>query len=562
MNILPKARKSFYISMKWIKSNWHILVVLIAGVLASRTLLFQSGYFNMHDDLQMMRQLEMEKCFLDGQIPCRWVPDMGYGFGFPLFNFYPPLPYLTGEIFRLIDFSFVWTVKLTFALSIIGSGIGMYFLAKEFFGKLGGIVSAIFYVFAPYHAVDVYVRGAMNESWALLFFPLILLFSYRFSLIPLALSWAGLLLSHNLMAMIFAPVFAGWCIIWIYRSKKWLFSIYHLALSGLFALGLSAFFTLPAIFEQRLVHVDTLVKGYYEYIAHFADTNQILFSRFWGYGPSIWGEADGMPFQIGHIHWILSIVIGILAYINRKRVSPYIICTIYYLLAVGWFTLFMIHSRSTPIWQLFPPLKFVQFPWRFLTLSTLAFSFLAGAAVLFLQKLSTKYYVHITAIMAIGLIAFNWNYFLPLGGKMGPLTDQEKFRAAAWDLQRTAGIFDYLPKGAIENPKEGQSVLAEVTSGKATLTEMKQGTDWAQFEAKVADNKAQVRINIFDFSNWKITLNGDKIKSYIPEEEKWGRMYVDLPAGEHSVSLSLSDTPIRTVSNLISVATWFLLLFL
>src|SRR3972149_11191211 len=70
--------------------------VLILSILAGRHL-FTPGYFNMHDDLQMMRQLEMEKCILDGQIPCRWVPDMGYGFGFPLFNFYPPLPYLVGQ---------------------------------------------------------------------------------------------------------------------------------------------------------------------------------------------------------------------------------------------------------------------------------------------------------------------------------------------------------------------------------------------------------------------------------------------------------------------------------
>jgi hypothetical protein len=36
----------------------------------------------------------------------------------------------------------------------------MYLLGKEFFKKWGGVVSAIFYVWAPYHSVDVYVRAA------------------------------------------------------------------------------------------------------------------------------------------------------------------------------------------------------------------------------------------------------------------------------------------------------------------------------------------------------------------------------------------------------------------
>src|SRR3989344_2615259 len=130
-----------------------LFIILAASLLASRDL-FKSGYFPMHDDLQMMRQLEMEKCFLDGQIPCRWVPDMGYGFGFPLFNFYPPLPYLIGELFRVFGFSFVDSVKLAFAGSFAVSGLAMYFLSKEFYGRLGAVLSSIFYIWAPYHAVD------------------------------------------------------------------------------------------------------------------------------------------------------------------------------------------------------------------------------------------------------------------------------------------------------------------------------------------------------------------------------------------------------------------------
>jgi len=157
---------------------WPLVLVIGLGLLAGRGLI-GTGYLNMHDDLQMMRQLQMEKCFLDGQIPCRWVPDMGYGFGYPLFNFYPPLPYLVGEGIRLMGFAFTETVKILFISSFLVSGVTMYFLAKEFYGRFGGVVSSAFYVWAPYHAVDVYVRGAMNEAWALMWFPLILWAGYK-----------------------------------------------------------------------------------------------------------------------------------------------------------------------------------------------------------------------------------------------------------------------------------------------------------------------------------------------------------------------------------------------
>ncbi len=553
--------------MKKNKLLFPIFIVIFAALLAGRTLL-TSGYFKMHDDLQMMRQLEMEKCFLDLQIPCRWIPDMGYGFGFPLFNYYPPLPYLVGELFRVVGFSFVDTAKLVFLISFIFSVVAMYFFSKEFFGKVGGVLSSVFYIWAPYHAVDVYVRGAMNEAWAFIWFPLILLFGYklitvhrsRFTIL-LALSWTGLFLSHNLMVLIFTPIFVIWCLFWLWRFKNLVSSIKYLVSSSLLTLGLTAFFTLPAILEQKYVQVDTLINGYYEYIAHFATLNQLFISRFWGYGASVWMENDGMPFQIGHVHWILSLIILIVLVVLflRKKLNPKLhttYCILLFFILVGWFAAFMAHSRSTFIWQLVPALKFVQFPWRFLTLVTFSFSFIVGSLVLLVPK---KFIYLVVGILSIGLIIFNWNYFLPDGGKMGPLTDKEKFSGAAWDLQRTAGIFDYLPKTAKENPREGQSVLAEVIVGKGEITNPQEGTDWVKF-LTTSNQPLTVRINIFDFPNWKAFVDEKEVETTIPETERWGRMYLTIPEGTHEVYLKLYNTPLRNVSNIISLTAWLGLL--
>jgi hypothetical protein len=545
---------------------WAILIVLAAAILAGRTL-FTPGYFNMHDDLQMMRQLEIEKCFKDLQIPCRWIPDMGYGYGFPLFNYYPPLPYLVGEIFRLVGFAFTDTAKLLFALSFMASGIAMYLLAKEFFGRVGGVISAIFYIWAPYHAVDVYVRGAMNEAWALIWFPLILWTGYKAIknkeirwLILLALSWVGLLLSHNLMVLIFTPIFGVWMLIFLWKEKAWS-RIPHLIVSGLLAFGLAAFFTLPAILETKYVHVETLVAGYFEYFVHFVSLYQLLISRFWGYGPSTWELNDQMSFQVGHIHWILSLLIGILWFVviirKKKDVLNYPLFIIPFMLAVGWFAAFMTHGRSDPIWLAIPVLKFVQFPWRFLTLSIFSFSFLAGSIVTFLPK---KISYVLGGILVVGLVALGWNYFLPEHGKMGPVTDAEKFSGIAWQIQQTAGIFDYLPVAAKENPKGPQKALAEIMEGKGKIENPKEGTNWATFGVKIDSEKAIVRIDIYQFPYWKIKIDNKVVEQYVPEEEKWGRMWIEVPEGEHQVSAKLENTPIRTISNIISLVTWLGLL--
>lgn len=212
----------------------------------------------------------------------------------------------------------------------------------------------------------------------------------------------------------------------------------------------------------------------------------------------------------------------------------------------------MAHSRSTPIWNAIGPLAFVQFPWRFLALVIFAFSFVAGSMV-FLVK--AKWMQIVMGMLCIFLVVFNWHFFRPETGKMGPITDEQKFTGIAWDMQRTAGIFDYLPLTAKENPRDGYKQLVDVISGDASISNAEQGTNWGRFNID-APEESVVRINIYQFPNWKVFIDGQEVPNYIPEEEKWGRMYITVPEGQHLVEARLYSTQVRTVANAISLMTW------
>src|SRR3989338_3517629 len=108
-----------------IRKNAHIVLLFILIIPAFSTLL-RPGYFPMHDDIQGMRLLQMDKCIRDLQIPCRWVPDMGYGYGYPQFNYYAPMPYYIMEAFHLVGFGFLDSVKAGFIASTIVGALGMY----------------------------------------------------------------------------------------------------------------------------------------------------------------------------------------------------------------------------------------------------------------------------------------------------------------------------------------------------------------------------------------------------------------------------------------------------
>lgn len=542
-----------------------VLIVLFLGLLAGASL-FQPGYFNMHDDLQMMRQLVMEECFKEWQIPCRWTPHMGYGFGFPLFNYYPPLPYFIGQLFRLVGFSFVDTVKYTAVLSFIVSGLTMYIFARQFWGRLGALVSAAFYIWAPYHAVDVYVRGAMNEAWALAWFPLILWSSYKLIkeaqfrwIVALALSWFALFTSHNLMVLIFTPLFGAWVLFWVWREKSW-FTIPQLLIAGIWALGLAAFFTFPVVLEKDLVHTETLVQGYYEYVAHFASINQLLISRFWGYGPSVWGTKDDkMSFQVGHFHWIISlIVLGLVIrrYWKTRKVNNLLFISVFFV-ATGWFATFMAHTRSINIWQAIPSLQFVQFPWRFVALSIFSFSTVAGVFVVLFEKRGKSLSKWLAAILIAGIVFLGKDYFKP--ERMGPVTDKEKFSGAAWELQQNAGIYDYLPKSVKEPPKEPQRTITDIVEGKGEVINERQGTNWVNFKTDIKSDNAQIRINTFQFPDWRVFIDGKQVQTDTDDDD-WGRMFITVRQGQHKVKARLYDTTTRSFGNLVSLFSWIALI--
>ncbi|QQG43529.1 MAG: hypothetical protein HYW45_00730 [Candidatus Daviesbacteria bacterium] len=534
--------------------KWLMLVLLLS--IPSFSTLLQPGYFGMHDDLQVMRIWEMDFCFRDGQIPCRWVPDMGFGFGYPLFNFYPVMPYYLGElIYKFVSIftntmALIVSVKILFILSFLVSAVSMFFLGRKFWGNLGGLLSALFYVYAPYHSVDVYVRGAMAESWSLAWTPAVFLAIYLSiqkpilkNILFLAVSTGLFLTSHNPMALVFTPLMAVWALLWIWQERK-LSVIIKLVVAALWGWGLSAFFSLPVLLEGKNVHLETLFIGYFNYLAHFVDLNQLFISTFWGYGGSIWGPSDGMSFQIGWLHWgtvLACLIAGALLWRKERQMS-----LILFLFGLSfWGAAFLMHPRSNFIWEKITILQTLQFPWRLLAVTIFSSSFVAGSLVAL--PLSKKLRSGLAVVMVVALLVLYQGFFKierPI-----PLTDQEKLSGALWDLQRTAGIFDYLPKTAKFPPGSAALETAEILEGQALVTNFQRGTNWLFFNIE-SSSSATVRLPVIDFPIWKVFLDQKQIS--FDNKNDLGQPTFVVPAGKHTVFAKLFDSPIRSLANIIS----------
>lgn len=549
---------------------WPILLIIL--IIPTFKFFLKPGlYWNMHDDMQIVRQLEFEKCLKDGQIPCRWTPDLGFGYGYPLFNFYPPLPYLVGQIFRTLNFTYIASIKLTAIVLIISSALAMYLLANTITGHFGGLLASLFYTYAPYHAVNIYVRGAMNEIWSALFFPLIFYFSKKLLtnhlntsyLFLLSLSWTGLLLSHNPMALTFTLFFAPWCLYWYwpYLIKKDFKPIIKLLFSGLFSLALSAFFTLPVLFESKLVQIESMFQNYYHYSGHFLNFRQLFLSNFWGDGPSVWMDPDGMSFAVGTLHWLLPLLMAIYFIyqsIKTKSLKKYFL--ILMLIAMAFVATFMTHERSSFIWTILTPIQKIQFPWRFLNHSIFLFSLSLAFLPKILNKIYPKIIYFILPVLSLAVILLNYKYFFPVS--YVPTTDEQEFSGLAWTNQITSGIYDYLPKTASTAAKSKAADIIDRVEPESTeyqLLAWQKGTDWWLFNLQ-NETPAKFTLASLYFPNFKLYDNQQEL-SYEVEPEL-GRITINLDPGYHQIYLKFYNTPIRIFSNYLSLFAWiFVLIF-
>ena len=342
----------------------HGLLVLLLCAIAALPLLKPGYFWGAHDarhDVYFI--FEYNRAVSGGDWLARWAPDFSWGYGYPFFLIYGPFTSFLGTLLvRFLGMGYPQAVETLFTVAILASGLAMYGYVRSWLGRNAGLVAAVAYVFIPYRLVEVYVRASLAEYVALIWLPLILwsiraafestrqtnlwrsrsrqssepasqgplpahhssLIAHRSplpALLATALTFAGLMLTSNLVALIFVPLLALYCLLLLLNrineeqplrrlSKESLLPLIANLIrigaapaAGLFlGLLLSAFFWLPALSEGALVNQDQWYGGYYRPELHFVYPNQ-LFAPDWGFGISQPGPDDAqqgaLSFQIG-----------------------------------------------------------------------------------------------------------------------------------------------------------------------------------------------------------------------------------------------------------------------
>ena len=389
--------------LRWtiLRSGWKFLLIGLLGLVAVQPLLNPAMTCSDDGGHYLARFVELDHCLRQGAIWPRWTPDLVYGYGYPLFNFFPPLSFYPAEFFHLLGLSFAqaWNAALT--LYILLGGMTMYLLVKDIFGEKAAWVAAVAYMYAPYQLYNVLYRGNLGEAMALPLLPLILWAFRRLIirgkicyLVASALSYAALILTHNVIGLVFTPVLLLYVItlgLLKIRSPKvsdrgvggsvgrplpnlgvprllWL-----VGAALLLALGLSAFFWLPAFFEKRWVKIHlAYTPAGMNYRYNFLSLGELL-SPPTPVHTALMNPAPPRSLGLVQLALALLAVAGWWSFKDREKRFHVVFFSL-----VLISLMFMVLPQSVAVWDHLPLLEYVQFPFRFLGIASLAAALLAG----------------------------------------------------------------------------------------------------------------------------------------------------------------------------------------
>jgi hypothetical protein len=517
-----------------------LLVVLLALPVALP--LFQGKQISGHDAYAYPPSVvEFAQGVREGQFLPRWAPDVGGGYGLPLFNFRPPWFYGLASLFHLAGTSVITAVNLAALVLLVGSGLAMYVLVQAFFGAVAGVVAAGAYMYAPYLLFDLYRRQALSEFST---FPLIPLSFWSLARYYQAARYHQLFLSSAAIALVLlssnpiACILLPWLMLYAF-ILGWRHPRGTSALRGVVPLvlgcGLSAFFWLPAIWEKDLVHLSRTVTDFFTYKNHFLAPHRSLYA-----GPSLYRPEYGTFIKTVSLS---AISVFIVIYSLKETLTRRDDATMTVMLFIAMFILstFLTTPLSQGLWSHMPLIAFVQFPWRFLALTSAASSVLLGYVVARIAGTPFQALIGAT-VVTLALLLFGLPHARPEALYAVDETTYHPATIASRNLPVDAsGEHDpvWVEKGPA-SPAFGKLVIVQ---GHGRVRPLSLASTHQRFRVWIETEGARLRANTFYFPEWRIVVD-EKVQA-IAITKPEGLMEFSVDVGEHEVQIVFHNSAVR-----------------
>lgn len=520
-----------------------IFLIILLSLLPLISILRKGSYESGDLSLHVKMAMSFYDTLKDGNIIPRWSTTLCTAYGCPFFVFIYPLPYYFVSFFHSLGFSFLASVKSLLIFSFIGSGLAMYFWAKEEFGKTPAVVAAIFYLFAPYHLLDMHFRVAIGEVLAFMLLPLVFLASkmfiqtqrYKWFLI-LGFSLCLLILSHQVTSLASFPFICAYGLfLWKQKKHKKFKDLIHFSISLIFGIVLSSFYLIPVLFETRYVQFTHLE-------VELLNLWSLIYSP-WRYGFLFQGQHGELSPIIGYIQ-LLIVLLAVVLLIKHKIDLEKNKLLIFFL--ISFFIIFLIvQTISKPFWDIAPLVKNFQFSYRLLLLISF---FTSAIAAVIVKKFRKKSFIYILCFLAIFPTILNWGNRRSIAEINDSYLKKESILESSFPGSPLNPRWVDLKKSWIEK----RTIMPiETISGKADIFQVSKNSVMHKYTIKTETN-VTFKENTFYYPGWSLKINGAPYPFEYTNPKYPGVIIFDLPKGIYKAEVVFTDTPLRSFSKKLS----------
>lgn len=517
--------------------------LLIACSLLVTYPLLQDGFFKGGDFMrEIVRVAEYAHSLKNSGFPVRWGSNLEGGHGDPIYNFFPPIFMLIASLFSIAGgLSVPSSIKIALFLVTLAAGVGMYWFAREHFGNKGGLLAASLYILFPYHFMDIFFRSSYSEFTALAIVPFVFYGLAKLLrdtppnptyMIVLAISSALFLMSHNLSVLMYGPLLFFYTLLTVASTRQWK-NLRALIVPLAIAFALTAFYTLPMVFERQFVQMGGMTTGKFNVLNNFLPLSD-LFNPLSPWLPLSWWGIALIPLGIAVYH--------------RDRIPQPTFSILYFFIPGLFMLLFLITPASKAVWSSVELLNWFQFPWRLLSPAAFIICFLSGTIV----YLSSE---NIKRMLMVGFVLLAAVTFIPLlsivlSGTSAAIPD-EALKPAQIQKQwlSVTVLSEYLPIWVKEKPASPVEDRLTPSQPDIAVHKIEESAHRYAYQITTA-GETLLTANLFFFPGWKIYVNSEELTPLISRQ---GLMQFSLPKGQFRVELKFENTPIRILGNGLSL---------
>ena len=489
----------------------NYILIIIALIIISIPLANKNLNIYRDDGIQhICRIIGTEQTLADKQFLPMIMSNLCNNFGYSWNIFYSPLTAYMSVVFRIFNFSYVNCLKLCMFVIVLLSGITMYkFALRITKNKKLATLASIIYILAPYRITDMYIRTALAELASFIFIPIVfeglyIIVNEEKKSYKLALGAAGLILTHQVIAMYTAIICFVYLIVF-FKKLKSKTVLKNIGVNLLFCILMTSFYWVGLLQHYLNTSYEVFVPGRMEreevLIFYKAKFSQLFITN----------SEQTMIYAIG----LLSVIGLVLTPIAYKKIPEEYKKTYMFFLITGVILIGMTLSIF-PFERLPQALTMLQFTFRLFTFTSFFFAFVVATNfAMLIKNFKTFDIVVLLTISVLLLVPYKSKLYFNLQENEERLINGVRVTENTGRVHAGMASMEYLPTKAFKNLKHIANRKDEVIvldNDEAVISDYTKQNSNMNCRISNINKETTIELPYIYYLGYRVYANGQEIK--------------------------------------------------